>query len=287
MANTGHYRRAGGTRQGIYVCSPSGKLLSSINSLNSDDVLETIRSGLKKWNNLSLSEQQLPRNHKIKAMHRWENSYPGGGLILKSVKADLITSPPVQSERGDRWNMDHVWFNKTEARMWLPADPQEGDVYQLPDILKDRLFRLHLVDNIRGQTLPFAPQEIKKSHLEIEVLKRRQSIVQVKIKGDSKAVAKGPWLLGENDWTPTHDLDHGMQTNLLGNATYDLELEMFTEFEMVAIGKRRGKTQNNGRHSSPDTGHVGFFYSLAQDRPMDRIAPAFIDIYNADWIIRP
>ena len=73
MANTGHYRRAGGTRQGIYVCSPSGKLLSSINSLNSDDVLETIRSGLKKWNDLSLSEQQLPRNHKVKAMHRWEN----------------------------------------------------------------------------------------------------------------------------------------------------------------------------------------------------------------------
>jgi len=199
----------------------------------------------------------------------------------------LTTSPPVQSERGDRWNMDHVWFNKTEARMWLPADPQEGDVYQLPDILKDRLFRFHLVDNIRGQTLPFAPQEIKESHLEIDVLKRQKSIVQVKIKGDSKAVAKGPWLLGENDWTPAHDLDHGMQTNLLGNATYDLELEKFTEFEMVAIGQRRGKTQNNGRRSSPDTGHVGFFYSLAQDRPTDRIAPAFIDIYNADWIIRP
>ena len=38
MANKGHYQTAGQTRQGIYVCSPNGKLLSSINSLNVDDV---------------------------------------------------------------------------------------------------------------------------------------------------------------------------------------------------------------------------------------------------------
>ena len=42
MANKGHYRTAGRTRQGIYVCSPNGKLLSSINSLNADDVLKSI-----------------------------------------------------------------------------------------------------------------------------------------------------------------------------------------------------------------------------------------------------
>ena len=42
MADKGHYRRAGGTRQGIYVCSPSGILLSSINSLKPDDVLTMI-----------------------------------------------------------------------------------------------------------------------------------------------------------------------------------------------------------------------------------------------------
>ena len=161
MANKGHYRRVGGTRQGIYVCSPSGILLSSINSLNPDDVLEMIKSGLDKWNALPFSERQISSDFKPKVRHRWENSYPGQGMVLNLSKIDLFTDPPVQSGRSDRWNIDHVWFNKDEARLWFPKDPQEGDFYELPDLLTDRLFCFHLVDNTRGQTLPFAPQEIK------------------------------------------------------------------------------------------------------------------------------
>ena len=287
MANKGHYRRVGGSRQGIYICSPGGKLLASINSLNPDDVLKTINNGLDKWNDLPSSERHLPENYKPQAMHRWEDSYPEKGLVLKSAKADVFTDPPMQSERGDRWNMDYVWFSKNEARLWLPPDPKKGDTYQLPTILKDRLFRFHMVDNVRGQTLPFAPQEIKEAHVQVKVIKQKKSNIQFKISGTSRAVAKGPWLLGENDWRPTHELDHSMETNLLGNATYDLELETFTEFEMVVLGKRRGKTQYNGRRSSPDTGRVGFLYSLAENQPSDRIAPAFVDLYNADWIIQP
>ncbi len=287
MANKGHYRRVGGSRQGIYVCSPGGKLLASINSLNPDDVLKMIDDGLDKWNDLPLSERQLPENYKPQTVHRWEDSYPVKGLVLKSAKADVFTDPPVQSERGDRWNMDHVWFSKDEARLWLPKDPKEGDTYQLPTILKDRLFRFHMVDNVRGQTLPFAPQEIKEAHVQVKVIKQNKSNIQINISGHSWAVAKGPWLLGENDWTPTHELDHGIQTNLLGDATYNLELETFTDFEMVALGKWHGKTQNNGRHSGPRTGRIGTLYSLATDSPADRIAPAFVDLYNADWIIQP
>ena len=156
MANKGHYRRMDGSRQGIYVCSPGGKLLASINSLNPDDVLKTINDGLDKWNDLPLSERQLPENYKPQAVHRWEDSYPEKGLVLKSEKADVFTDPPMQSKRGDRWNMDYVWFSKNEARLWLPNDPKEGDTYQLPTILKDRLFRFHMVDNVRGQTLPLS-----------------------------------------------------------------------------------------------------------------------------------
>ncbi len=287
MANKGHYRRVGGTRQGIYVCSPSGILLSSINSLNPDDVLEMIKSGLDKWNALPFSERQISSEFKPKVRHRWENSYPGQGMVLNLSKIDLFTDPPVQSGRSDRWNIDHVWFNKDEARLWFPKDPQEGDFYELPDLLTDRLFCFHLVDNTRGQTLPFAPQEIKESNIQIEVQIRRQTSVQIKITGHSKAVSKGLWLLGENDWTPNYELNHGIETNLLGQGTYNLGLEKFTEFEMVAIGKRNGKTRHNGRQNSPDTGYVGFLFTLAGNKPSDRIAPAFVDVYNADWIIQP
>ena len=287
MANKGHYQTAGQTRQGIYVCSPNGKLLSSINSLNADDVLKSIMNGLEKWNGLSASERQLPSDQTLKPLHRWENSYPDQGLVLTSANADLVTDPPFQTNRSDRSNMDHVWFSKSEARQWLPDDPKEGDVYDLPDNLANRLFCFHLVDNVRGQTLPFAPQEIKKSNLQIEVQGRNQSNVRIKIRGYSKAVAKGEWLLGKNDWTPTYPLDHSMKTEMLGKATFDLSLNRFMEFEMVAIGKRYGKTQNNSRNNSPDSSYIGFLFTLAESRASEKIAPAFVDIYNADWIVKP
>jgi len=287
MADKGHYRRIGGTRQGIYVCSPSGMLLSSINSLNPDDVLKMIENGLVNWNALPLSDRKISSDFEPKARHRWENSYPENGMVLNLSKIDLFSDPPLQSERSDRWNRDFVWFNKDEVRQWIPENPQKGDIYSLPDILLDRLFCFHLVDNARGQTLPFSPQEIKKSYIEIEVTDISNNSIQIKISGNSKAVSRGPWLLGENDWTPNYELDHGISTNLLGYATYDLNLEKFTAFEIVSIGSRNGKTQNNGRQNSPDSGYIGFYFTLAKDIPSERIAPAFVDVYNADWIAQP
>jgi hypothetical protein len=287
MANQGHYRQEGTTRQGIYVCSPKGKLLSSINSLNADKVLETIQIGLEKWNDIPLSDRQYSNNMETKEIHRWEKNYPDQGLVLNSVNADLFTDPPQQSDRSERWNMDHVWFNNAETRRWLTDDPQRGDVYKLPEKLANRLICFHLVDNVRGQTLPFSPQEIKETSWKIEVLERSHSIVRITIRGHSKVVANGEWLLGKNDWTPDYLLDHGMETEIFGKASYNLDQKKFTEFELVAIGKRYGKTEFNGRKNSPDSSYIGFLFTLAEDRAEDRVAPAFVDIYNIDWIVKP
>ncbi len=287
MADKGHYRKAGGSRQGIYICSAKGILLSSINSLNPDVVLETIQLGLNKWNQLSKSDRQLPPNFSPKAQHRWENSYPEDGLILKGAKADLLSYPPEISKRGDRWNMDHVWFNKNELSLWLPNILKVGQTHECPQIIKDRLFRFHLVDNVRGQTLPFAPEEIKNANLQVEIVEIEDSNVQLKIKGDSHAMAKGPWLLGENDWTPTHELDHSISTSIIGNATYNKYENSFSKFDIVALGKWKGRTQNNGRNGGPDSGHIGIYYHLVDNISTNKIAPPFVDLYNADWIMHP
>ena len=130
MANEGHYKKEGSTRQGIYVCSPNGKLLSSINSLNPDAVLESIKEGLDKWNLLPDSERKLPDAFSPKISHRWEDSFPENGLVLKGAKADLLSDPPRFSDRGDRWNMDHVWFSKEEMRLWLPKKYVVGESHE-------------------------------------------------------------------------------------------------------------------------------------------------------------
>ena len=132
MANKGHYSRVGGSRQGIYVCTPKGDLLSSINSLDADVVLNTVKAGLEKWHELPLTERSLPENYLLNATHRWENSYPEDGLVLTSYNIDLFADPPMDEERSDRWNIDHVWSNKEESRQWLPNHPKVGDIYDLP-----------------------------------------------------------------------------------------------------------------------------------------------------------
>ena len=277
----------GGTRQGIYVCSPSGKLLSSVNSLDPEVVIKTIKQGLEKWENLSALEKKLPDKFSPTTSHRWEDSYPSNGLVLKGAKADLLSDPPNPSERGDRWNMDHVWFSENESRLWIPKSKNIGAVHECPKIIKDRLFRFHLVDNVRGQTLPFAPEEIKTANLHVELIDIKNSNIELKIFGDSEAVAKGEWKLGENIWTPTHDLDHSISTNVLGNAIYNTDNNHFTKFEMVIIGNWRGMTQNNGRKFGPDSGMIGIQYSLAENISSNKIAPAFIDLYNAKWVKHP
>ena len=132
MANEGHYRKVGGTRQGIYVCSPNGTLLSSINSLDPDVVLESVMKGLDKWKSLPESERYLPEGFIPSISHRWEDSYPENGLVLKGAKADLLSDPPRYSDRGDRWNVDHIWFNENEAHLWLPKKHAIGEKTAAP-----------------------------------------------------------------------------------------------------------------------------------------------------------
>ena len=111
--------------------------------------------------------------------------------------------------------------------------------------------------------------------------------MKLSINGESKAIAKGPWLLGENIWTPNHELNHGIETTIIGNATYDLIEKKFTNFELLALGQWNGKTENNGRKFGPETGRIGILYNLASALHTDRIAPAFIDLYNTSWVKKP
>ena len=242
---------------------------------------------MEEWKNLPPLDKKLPKNFSPFTSHRWEDSYPENGLILKGAKADLLSDPPNPSDRGDRWNMDHVWFSEQESHLWIPKIKNIGAIYECPKVIKDRLFRFHLVDNVRGQTLPFAPEEIKEANLNVELVDIKESNLELKIFGNSKAIAKGKWKLGENIWTPTHELDHSISTEILGNAIYDTKKKSFTKFELVIIGNWKGKTENNGRKFGPESGMLGIQYNLADKSPSNKIAPTFIDLYNADWVQHP
>lgn len=291
MADQGHYGSGGGgTRQGIYVAAPSGRLLASVNSLDADAVLETLERGLAAWESLPDAERWLPEGADIAPAHRWEQSYPTDGLVLTRIARDLPPDADPKSAPLRPSNRDHAWFSAEEARSFLPDGPAAelavGDFHELPAPLVRRLAQFHLVDNVRGQTLPFAPEEVHEAWLHTEVIARQGDVLTLRLTGGSHAKAEGPWLMGENDWTPPGDYPRGVIASLRGEARYDTARQAFAAFTLAGVGTRWGSGWLNGRDAK-DSGPIGWLFTLSPDTPAERVAPAFVDLYAADWIVRP
>lgn len=274
-----------GTRQGIYVFAPSGKLLARINSNSADRVLEALRRGLELWEGLSAQERVLAPDAELDPAFRWEHSYPEEGLVLDRVARDLAGPLDPKAATTGRFNLDFVWFSSDEARSWLPEEPAVGDVHRIPGALAARLARFHLVDNARGQTLPYAAQELREAWFEVEVLAREGERVELALRGETEMVAEGPWLFGRNLWTPRGEHPRGIRTQVGGHATFDLGGQTFSAFEAIGFGRRWGRSNMNGRGRDSSPSVVGFHMQLAGSRT--RVAPTFLPLYEASWVNKP
>ncbi len=278
MANNGHYGdKPGASRQGIYVCAPSGKFLASVNSNNPERVLATLKRGLEVWEELPASERPLADDAKIRPRHRWEDSYPADGLVLTMYTRDLPEDANPDQDRAPKWNQDPVWFSKSEARQWLPAELTVGAEHTLPRPLALRLACLHLTDTVKGQTSTFSEEEIKELQIGVKVVALSNEFATLEIAGNSSA---------DSARKSRRTSPHGVKTTMMGNAKFDLKKERFAQFELVAVGKRWGYTRFNGRHRDATESPVGFVFQLATEQT-PRIAPAFIDRYSADWVKQP
>jgi hypothetical protein len=277
MAEHGHYGgRAGETRQGIYVCTPNGKFLASINSNRAESVLEMMQRGLRTWEALPAAEREASAAETIAPRHRWEDSFPEDGLVLSVIVRDLPLTCDPALEAEVKWNQDRVWFSREEARQWLPPVPREGERHELPAALVTRLARLHLVDTVRGQTTRFERSEVEGSSISTRVLARDGAKVKIEISGRTKGDSAD---FGRES-------AHGVVTRLFGHALYDLEKGAFSEFEFLALGRRWGFTRYNARRRDTNTNPLGYVFRLAAPGA-PRIAPAFVFDYDADWVIQP
>ena len=216
FADRGHYQGPQGTRQGIYVIAPSGKLLTSLNALDPAAVRGALRDSLKRWHTLPPNDRHLAQDAEIRPDHRWEASLPEGGLALRIISRDLPRDGRCSSQRSDRWNRDHVWFTAEEARGWLPTELAVGATVDLPDVILQRLARFHFVDNVRGQTLPFAPEEIAGSRIRTQIVGfDRHGSLRLRIQGAVNGACRGKWRLGQNDWTPPKRLPSARDVSLI------------------------------------------------------------------------
>ena len=68
-------------------------------------------------------------------------------------------------------------------------------MHEVPRSLVERLARLHLLDNVRGQTSPFPAQAIEDATLTSRVMAVAGDVVCLRLEGRTKAVQKGDWSI--------------------------------------------------------------------------------------------
>lgn len=270
-----------GSRQGLWVFAAGGRLLGAGNTRSIDAVVALLEDALDAYAELDETQRRIPAGIELDAAHRWEHGYPEGGLALLRLSRDLaregLAAPP-----SSRWNRDTFWCSADEVRAMLPEDLGLGATFELP-LIATRLARFCLVDDVRGQTLPYAPAEIGEARLVATVTHRNADGVHFALRGHTRATAGELWQLGENLWTPKRGSPHTMECEIIGMAVFNGE--RFTAFDLVAVGKRTGRTQFNGRAKDPGPSLIGFRLELAP--PNLHLAPAFAALYEVAWIPRP
>ena len=139
--------------------------------------------------------------------------------------------------------------------------------FQFTFELLERLVRFHLLDNVYALNYTFFPKEaIENARLTAIVDDVESARISLRFEGATRAAIKG-------------DKAIGFAPKLLGKASWSLEQERFTAFELVAVGERWGLGSCN-RRSNPKPAPMGIVFTLAGDRPADRLPPAFLSRYG-------
>jgi len=286
IAEQGHYAgrtKPSSTRQGTYATTADGQLLISWNTNDPRVVASKLRQAIAKWQELRKSEEPPPDLPALDAekLNREERFYPRNGLVLRVNTRDLPRDPPQEGRYAQAWNQDFAWFQKDEARQLMPPALTVDATHQVPRALVDRLARMHLVDNVRGQTTHFPKGAARELTLTSRITALEGDVVTLRLEGRTKTLEEGRWSIGgfRDADRPTAQ-SRGIELALLGRARYDIKQEKFVAFELVAAGMRHGGTQYNGRQRDLDPAPFGALLTLAGETPAERVPPEHFWAYG-------
>ena len=280
VAEEGHNggRAPGVSRQGLYAATAGGRFLASINTRSPERMVAMLQEARERWDALPEEERRATRDA---GGERPEDRYPEGGLALVVHMRDLPREDLPDDWRAEARNLDRAWFQREELPGLLPPEPgrrrSEGPV---DPALVQRLARLHLVDNVRGQAPLFRPERVVKAELTVRVVRTRRGRAHLEYTGRARLEEEGRWAVEHPGRRKVEaDRRRGYAAALRGEAVWNLDEQRFESFELVAAGPRWGATQFNGRYDDEGPAGMGVLFSLAPEG--DRLAPAYHWAYPA------
>jgi hypothetical protein len=277
MASQGHYGAGGGTKQGIYVCTPDGEFLASINSLSGNAVATTLKQAIAQWKEKLPNAAATPMA-KSTPTHRWEWSYPESGLVLKQTTRYLSDSPQPLLERDKRFNFDFVWFNPSEVMMFIPKQPEMGMKFDLPQTLFDRFARFHFIETAHGENGIFHQNEIS-GKLQGEVIDLQPDSLTIAITGKCHSLSNRKAYRG---LSPARQI----KIEVYGSFSFNSSSKEFDKFELVAKG--RIFNSSDKVDSNADSRSIGWYFTVADPTtPSERLSPTHLHAYGASWVKQP
>jgi hypothetical protein len=260
------------TRQGIYVATASGTLLTFKNHQDPDVMRAVLRRALQQWKKLPAAERR-PGGVKVPALGRRDPTYlrepPEGGVILRVHERILdreggtLVPGTCAFPGGDRSARDHVWLKKEEWQSLLPADAKKGDRVPMPAKIRDRLLRFHLVDFTRGEPDRWSRAQVRKAEMAWVVEESTPARLRMRLEGSALLATHADPARAKR----------GFDVALLGYLEYDRARKALTRFDLLAVGDHWGDGRYTGR-SRPGRQPLGLTFDLVPgDRPGDRVPP--------------
>lgn len=259
----GHYggrTRPTNTRQGIYAVTPSGAFLASCNTRDAKVVLKMLRHAWQRWTQLSPRERRGDTAALDPAsIQRSERLHPKDGLVLRAYSRDLPRQKVTTGWRGEAWNQDHAWFRRDEMLAMVPP-AEVGAEQPFPDDALVRLARVHLVDNVRGQTLSHAPEHVVEHRLVARTVALDGDVQTIRFDGHVRIERSGTWATRGYGKRSAQRL--GFDAQLLGAARFDRKAKRFVVFNLLAVGMRHGATEYNQRQDDFGPAPMGVALTL-------------------------
>ncbi len=262
-------RKGGGTKQGHYILTASGKLLGYNNNRSVERRAAFIRDALAKWDALPDAER-APGAVEVPPLGAGDKRYhatpPEDGVILvaseRMLKRDgaggwaACTADDHEHGWGHHAAVDRMWIQKGEWVKLLEAGERGADV---PARLAHRLLRFHLVDFTRGEPPFWKRDEVRSAELTIS---RLGKLGHYKLEGRA-LLATSP---------DPAEAERGFAVDLLGRIEIN-GAGRPTRFDLVALGEHWGE----GRYTPgarPGRSPLGIAFRLADpDDPKDLVRP--------------
>jgi hypothetical protein len=153
----------GGTLQGLHVINTAGDLIGYVYDFRPQSVTAMLEKSLKTFKPVDAPAIDFKDKDRRFTM-------PQDGLVVYTIARVLAGHDPVKAAKGTiQHDMETAWKTSLgREHLWIRKDEAQALTRgELPESLKKRIARYHLVDNTRGTPTGWTERDIKKLEMRL------------------------------------------------------------------------------------------------------------------------